>query len=89
MTAWRRCASKPLTDHCRKCGRDGIPDTELSLVSHVSLGPSWFGVCQDCTITDGADPQQAYLLAELRAGTLFNWWHNPVRPMPMRRDEDF
>ena len=77
------------TDRCVKCGKEDIADTELILVPAGGIGPGWFGVCEDCAREDGLDPQQAYRLAELRAGTLFCWWLNLVRQMPMRRDEDF
>lgn len=77
------------TDRCVKCGREGIPDTELSITTNPDLGPGVFGVCDDCSREDGVDPARAFQLAELRAGTLFCWWRNLVRQTPMRRDEDF
>ena len=75
------------TDRCLKCGKEGIPDTELIVVNNARLG--WFGVCEDCTRADGLDHALGYRLAELRAGTLFCWWRNLVRQSWMRRDEDF
>ena len=76
-------------DRCVKCGQAGIQDTDLILVANAGLGPGWFGMCEGCTRDDGVDPDQGYRLAELRAGTLFSWWRNHVRQMPMRPGEDF
>ena len=78
-----------LSDSCVKCGRAGIPDTELIITTNIGIGPGFFGVCEDCSREDGVDPDQGFQLAELRAGTLFRWWDNIVRQWPMRRDEDF
>ena len=82
-------STETCTDRCVKCGKVGIPDTEISITTNPDLGPGVFGVCEDCSREDGVDPALAFKLAELRAGTLFCWWHNWVRQMPMRRDEDF
>ena len=76
---------------CAQCGRADVPDTELLLITSIvaGLAGGWLGSCEDCSRQDGVLLHEGYRLNELRAGTLFRWWVNPVRQYRMRGDEDF